>query len=145
MARGQNGQYGLALAEVLRSRAFTRPSGPGHGTTEAVPAALNERHGDLETATWQPDEYERMLANTMQAEDGARAQAVWERLRAAGPKVPHERLAVVAARCAAVLDSLSRAASEDGRALLLALDDVLDLAVAPGGPPAGATDSAAAG
>ncbi|MDQ1051805.1 hypothetical protein [Streptomyces sp. V4I2] len=34
-----------------------------------------------------------------------------------------------------MLDSLSRAASEDGRALRLALDDVLDLAVAPGGPP----------
>ncbi|MGY1495050.1 hypothetical protein ACW4TU_44870 [Streptomyces sp. QTS52] len=39
------------------------------------------------------------------------------------------RLAVVGARCAAVRDSPSRAVSEDGRALRLALDDVLDLVV----------------
>ncbi|MFM9540047.1 hypothetical protein [Streptomyces turgidiscabies] len=98
-------------------------------TMEAVLAALNELRGDLEARTWRPDEYERVLANTMQAEGGASARAVREGLRAVGPEVTHGRLAAVAARCAAVLDSPSRAASEDGRALHLALDDVLDLVV----------------
>ena len=96
-------------------------------TMEAVQAALYELRGDLRARTWQPDEYERVLANTMRAEGGASAQAVRVGLRAAGPEVSHGRLAVVAARCAALLDSPTRTASEDGRELRLALDDVLDL------------------
>jgi hypothetical protein len=47
--------------------------------------------------------------------------------------VSHGRLAPVAARCAAILDSPTRAASEDGRELRLALDDVLDLVVRANG------------
>ncbi|MGW0828621.1 hypothetical protein, partial [Streptomyces sp. NPDC002845] len=60
----------------------------------------------------------------MQAERGASAHAVRVGLHAAGPKVSHGRLAPVAARCAAILGSPTRAASEDGRQLQLALDDV---------------------
>ncbi|MDQ0767227.1 hypothetical protein QF027_009862 [Streptomyces canus] len=59
----------------------------------------------------------------------ASAHAVRVGLRAAGPEVSHGRLAPVAARCAAILASPTRAASQDGRGLRLALDDVLDLVV----------------
>lgn len=96
-------------------------------TLDAVLAALSELHSDLEARTWQPDEHERVMATAMRAEGGASAHAVRAGLRAAGPKVTHGRLAPVAARCAAILDSPIRAASEDGRELRLALDDVLFL------------------
>jgi hypothetical protein len=52
---------------------------------------------------------------------------------AAGPKVSHGRLAPVAARCAAILDSPTRAASADGRELRLTLDDDLHLVVSATG------------
>jgi len=38
---------------------------------EAVLGALNELRSDLETQTWPPGEYERVLANTMRTEGGA--------------------------------------------------------------------------
>lgn len=98
-------------------------------TLEAVLAALTELRTGLEAHDWQPDEYERVLATAMQAEGGASAHAVRVGLRAAGPEVTHGRLAPVVARCAALLDSPPRAASEDGRELRLALDDVLALVV----------------
>ena len=98
-------------------------------TLDAVLAVLTELRTDLEAHDWQPDEYERVLATVMRAEGGASAHAVRVGLRAAGPEVSHGRLAPVVARCAALLDSQTRAASEDGRELRLALDDVLDLVV----------------
>jgi hypothetical protein len=98
-------------------------------TTETVLAALAELRDDLDSQTWQPDEYEQLMANTMQAEGGASADAVRAGLRAAGPQVTHGRFAPVAARCAVLLDSPSRALSADGRAVRDALDDVLSLIV----------------
>ncbi|WP_331720295.1 hypothetical protein OG985_50175 (plasmid) [Streptomyces sp. NBC_00289] len=98
-------------------------------TINEVLAALAELRSDLETHAWQPDEHEHDLATAMRAEGGASAHAVRVGLRAAGPEVSHGRLAPVAARCAAILDSPTRAASQDGRELRLALDDVLDLVV----------------
>jgi hypothetical protein len=77
-----------------------------------------------------------VLANTVQAVGGASAQAVRVGLRAAGPEITHGRLAVVVARCAAVLESPGCAASGDGRALRSALDDVLDLVVRATADPA---------
>ncbi|MDX3528217.1 hypothetical protein P1P75_17675 [Streptomyces sp. ID05-39B] len=98
-------------------------------TLEAVLAALTELRTELEAHDWQPDEYDHLLATAMQAEGGASAHAVRVGLRAAGPKVSHGRLAPVATRCAAILDSPTRAASQDGAELRLALDDVLGLVV----------------
>lgn len=69
------------------------------------------------------------MATAMQAEGGASAEAVRAGLRAAGPEVSHGRLAPVATRCAALLESPSWAASDDGRELRLAFDDVLRLVV----------------
>lgn len=46
----------------------------------------------------------------MQAEGGASTEDVRAGPRAAGPKASHDRLAPVAAQCAAVLDSPARAA-----------------------------------
>ncbi|GCB53446.1 hypothetical protein [Streptomyces sp. NL15-2K] len=98
-------------------------------TINEVLAALTELRSDLETHAWQPDEYEHDLATAMRAEGGASAHAVRVGLRAAGPEVSRGRLAPVAARCAAILDSPTRATSQDGRELRLTLDDVLDLVV----------------
>jgi hypothetical protein len=102
-------------------------------TLDAVLAALSALRSDLEAHAWQPDEYEHDLATAMRAESGASAHDVRVGLRAAGPEVSHGRLAPVAARCTAILDSPTRAASEDGRELRLALDDVLDLVVRANG------------
>jgi hypothetical protein len=98
-------------------------------TLDALLAALTELRSELEAHDWQPDEYERVMATAMQAEGGASAHAVRVGLRAAGPEVTHGRFAPVAAQCAVILDSPIRAASEDGRELRLALDDVLHLVV----------------
>ncbi|PIB04571.1 MULTISPECIES: hypothetical protein [Streptomyces] len=98
-------------------------------TPDEVLAALTELRSELDAHDWQPDEYDHVMATAMQAEGGASAHAVRVGLRAAGPEVSHGRLAPVAARCAAILDSPTRAASQDGRELRLALDDVLHLVV----------------
>ncbi|MCX5190993.1 hypothetical protein [Streptomyces sp. NBC_00268] len=79
--------------------------------------ALTELRSDVETHAWQLDEYEHDLATAMRAESGASAHAVGVGLRAVGPEVSHGRLAPVAARLAAILDSPTRAASQDGREL----------------------------
>jgi len=63
----------------------------------------------------------------VRAEGGTSAHAVRAGLRAAGPEVTHGRLAPIAAQCGAILDSPIRAASDDGRELALALDDMLHL------------------
>jgi hypothetical protein len=72
------------------------------------------------------------MATAMRAEGGASAHAVRVGLRAVGPEVSHGRLAPVAARCAAILDSPTHAA-QDGREPRLALDDVLELVVRAAG------------
>ncbi|MDN3028419.1 hypothetical protein [Streptomyces sp. S.PB5] len=87
---------------------------------DAVLAALTELRTDLEASDWQPDEYERVLATAMRADGGTSAHAVRAGLRAAGPEVTHGRLAPIAAQCGAILDSPTRAASEDGRNLRFA-------------------------
>lgn len=101
-------------------------------TTEAVLAALADLRGDLDSGDWLPNEYERTMAVMVQAEGGVSADALRAGLRAAGPDGTHGRLAPVAAQCAYVLNAPSRAASEDGRAVRAALNEVLDLVVLAG-------------
>ncbi|WP_158697303.1 hypothetical protein [Streptomyces hokutonensis] len=97
--------------------------------TEEALAQLRE---DLDSGVWVPDEYERVIAVTVQAEGGASAEAVRAGLRAGGRDGTHGRLAPVAARCGYVLDGVSLTGAEHRRAVREALDELLDLVMVAG-------------